>query len=109
MEKHETLQHLILTHLSSYYSERDRDSQLKLNPKTHYHKANRVHESYQKELTEQYPEWATKEAKEAVKKMIDYLTGIFTKHEEAEGRKERLQNAPKEIEPEIKRSRIIIW
>lgn len=106
---HQNLNQLISYCILKYYRERDKDKTIKLNPEKHLKLANQTIKYYHNELQNTYPQWDDDEARGAVRKQIDFLTGVFTKEEKAKADKDKLKAFKEQVQQQQVRSRNIIW
>ena len=106
---YENLNQLIAYCILKFYRERDKDKSIKLNPEKHLQLANRAICYYEKELQNTCPQWDDDEARSAVRKHLDFLTGIFKKEEKAKADKSRLDAFKEQVRQQQPKSRNIIW
>lgn len=62
------------------------------NDTKHLHKIGVIQNEYSKQLRTRYPDWDTEDNRGALTKHIDYLTKVFTRQKEEEGKKDKLQS-----------------
>lgn len=87
--KYKTLQHLLQYYITKYYLLREKNPNLKQEPKRHIHEIEKLITAYQKDLGK--TSWESEERKDQFRKEIDFLTQVYSKIKSEEERKGKLQ------------------